>query len=158
MRDDYLGNTYLDTLSFIKINEDWLIYNKLFQIEFQVSQLGESMISLIYHRYLEKEWEEKGWIHEDDPRGWFEWYCKFFLGRRHEDDQRQIKRWNAFCGINGRWRNAIYKKIFIERCMISQSLHVSPRIQQSLLHWSYIVNEKDFEIWKSKKEISSKEH
>ena len=106
----------------------------------------------------QKEWEEKGWIHEDDPRGWFEWYCKFFLGRRHEDDQRQIKRWNAFCGINGRWRNAIYKKIFIERCMISQSFYVSPKIQQSLLHWSYIVNEKDFEIWKSKKKISSKEH
>tara|TARA_B100001175_G_C19236172_1_gene507764 strand:- start:210 stop:575 length:366 start_codon:yes stop_codon:yes gene_type:complete len=33
VRDDYLGNTYLDTLSFIKINEDWLIYNKLFHIE-----------------------------------------------------------------------------------------------------------------------------
>ncbi len=106
----------------------------------------------------QKEWEEKGWIHEDDPRGWFEWYCKFFLGRRHEDDHRQIKRWAAFCGTNGRWRNIIYSKIFNEGCPISQSLYVSPRIQQSLLHWSYLVNEKDLQEWKSKKGFNSKEY
>ena len=41
------------------LNQDLDFSNKLFQIEFQVSQLGESMISLIYHRYLEREWEEK---------------------------------------------------------------------------------------------------
>ena len=57
------------------------------------------------------EWEAKGWIHKDDPRGWFEWYCKFFNGRRHEDDERQIKRWLAFCGPRGRFRNSIYNFI-----------------------------------------------
>ena len=63
----------------------------------------------------QKEWEQKGWIHKDDPRGWFEWYCKFFNGRRHEDDERQIKRWAAFCGPKGRFRNNIYKKITVTK-------------------------------------------
>ena len=96
----------------------------------------------------QEEWEAKGWIHKDDPRGWFEWYCKFFNGRRHEDDERQIKRWAAFCGPKGRFRNNIYKKIFKAGVRIQDSNKISPRIQQSLLHWSYKVNNEDYEKWK----------
>tara|TARA_B100000029_G_scaffold460767_1_gene491989 strand:+ start:132 stop:650 length:519 start_codon:yes stop_codon:yes gene_type:complete len=95
----------------------------------------------------QKEWESKGWIHKDDPRGWFEWYCKYFLGRRHEDDERQIKRWLAFCGPRGRWRSIIYSKIYSVGCGINMSGDISKKIQQSLLHWSYIVNQKDYERW-----------
>ena len=95
-----------------------------------------------------EEWLKKGWIHNDDPRGWFEWYCKFYSGRIHEDDERQIKRWLAFCGPNGRWRNIIYRKIYNSGVEISFSQNLSIRIQQSLLHWSYIVNQNDFTEWK----------
>ena len=96
----------------------------------------------------QEEWVRKGWIHKDDPRGWFEWYCQFFNGRRHKDDERQIKRWAAFCGPRGRFRNNIYKKIFKAGVRIQDSNKISPRIQQSLLHWSYKVNNEDYEKWK----------
>ena len=100
----------------------------------------------------QEEWEAKGWIHKDDPRGWFEWYCKYFNGRSHEDDERQIKRWLAFCGPSGRFRNSIYNKIFKSGLEIENSKSISPRIQQSLLHWSYIVNNEDYERWKLEKQ------
>lgn len=89
-------------------------------------------------------WYDKGWIHERDPYGWFEWWCKYEMGYRHQtEDRRQIDRWNKFCGKNGRWRNAIYKKIHK-----TGDWKVSPRIQQSLLHWGYKVNKEDYQEWK----------
>ena len=71
-----------------------------------------------------KNGKQKGWIHPDDPRGWFEWYCKYFLGRRHEDDERQIKDGAAFCGPKGRWRNIIYSKIHADGCDVEFSEQV----------------------------------
>jgi len=85
-------------------------------------------------------WRDMKWMHKDDPYGWFEWYCKYYIGRRHPDDDRQIRRWQEFCGNNGRWRRNIYTKIHNTKDELT-----GKRVQQSLLHWGYIVNHDDYD-------------
>ena len=53
-------------------------------------------------------WESKGWINEIDPYGWFQWYFKYWLGRRSKDDKRQINRWKK---IVSRFRGILVKMI-----------------------------------------------
>lgn len=75
-----------------------------------------------------KEWQAKGWIHPQDPRGWFQWYCRYYLGRRTSDeDLRQIKRWRAF----KRHYSAVVK--FCEPYDFS----CRKKQRQALLHWAY---------------------
>ncbi|MCJ1236314.1 hypothetical protein MMC14_004295 [Varicellaria rhodocarpa] len=48
-------------------------------------------------------WEAAGWIdYQFDARGWFQWYIRFYKGRRCNDDQRQVGRWKKFVGPKGR--------------------------------------------------------
>ncbi len=72
-------------------------------------------------------WQEKGWIHPDDPRGWFQWYCRYFMGRRHSDDERQIKRWKAIK------RHVVQ----IENGCLYQDLSCRKKQRQAVLHWAY---------------------
>jgi hypothetical protein len=72
-------------------------------------------------------WRKNGWIHRDDPRGWFQWYCRYFRGRRSLDDNRQVRRWRA-----------------IRRHVSQVTAHCRKgdfdcrrRQRQALLHWAY---------------------
>jgi hypothetical protein len=72
-------------------------------------------------------WQAKGWIYHEDPRGWFQWYCRYYLGRRCPDDQRQIKRWRAY-------RRHVAQ---IEQYCARGDLSCRRKQRQSLLHWAY---------------------
>ena len=72
-------------------------------------------------------WRAKGWIYAEDPRGWFQWYCRYYQGRRGPDDARQIKRWRA---ITRHVRQ-------LQRHCLPQDWSCRPRQRQALLHWAY---------------------
>eukprot|EP00316_Scyphosphaera_apsteinii_P002278 CAMPEP_0119321482 /NCGR_PEP_ID=MMETSP1333-20130426/55531_1 /TAXON_ID=418940 /ORGANISM="Scyphosphaera apsteinii, Strain RCC1455" /LENGTH=304 /DNA_ID=CAMNT_0007328463 /DNA_START=9 /DNA_END=923 /DNA_ORIENTATION=+ len=104
----------------------------------------------------QKEWESKGWIHAQDPRGWFQWYCRFFCGRRSADDMRQVQRWCACASPNGRWRNQLCGAV-LRGSGKWDDLTVSPVIRQTLLHWAYELSEADYDAWRhAKSKVASK--
>ena len=89
-------------------------------------------------------WQDRGWIREQDPYGWVQWYCRFFAGRRSPDDSRQIGRWKAFAGERGRFRNQLINLV-ISRGASYDDESVSPVIRQSLQHWGYRLTLSDYE-------------
>jgi hypothetical protein len=72
-------------------------------------------------------WRRNGWIRPQDPRGWFQWYCRYYMGRRTRDDGRQIRRWRAVA----RHVAAIRKN-----CE-PRDLECRRRQRQAVLHWAY---------------------
>ncbi|GAA5953113.1 hypothetical protein JCM3765_007416 [Sporobolomyces pararoseus] len=85
------------------------------------------------------EWEKNGWIREEhDARGWFQWYCRFWRGRRCEDDERQIGRWDRVAGeASGRWRRILLEKYRKQGFVEPNEEEVSPGIRQTLNHWAF---------------------
>ena len=72
-------------------------------------------------------WQEKGWIYHEDPRGWFQWYCRYYMGRRCGDDARQIRRWKVMQRHIAQIR---------KNCRRGD-LDCRRKQRQALLHWAY---------------------
>jgi len=94
-------------------------------------------------------WETSGWIVKADPYGWFQWYCRFYLGRRTEDDTRQISRWKNCAGIKGRWKNNLIGKI-ARAGVAYDNAGISPVVRQTLQHWGYKLTEADYKEGKKR--------
>lgn len=93
-----------------------------------------------------EDWEKAGWIRPIDPRGWFQWYYRFYLGRRSEDDARQIGRWLKACGPGGRFRKSL---------AVNVSKHgggwddptIHSVVRQTLWQWGYDLTEADYQAY-----------
>lgn len=95
-------------------------------------------------------WESSGWISELDPYGWFQWYCRFYQGRRTTDDERQIGRWKSGHGPKGRFRCQLMNKIIAGKTDVD-CVGISPVIRQTCQHWGYCPTQADLDAHKKKK-------
>lgn len=74
------------------------------------------------------EWRRRGWLYADDPRGWFQWYCRYWMGRRIPgEDERQVGRWRAFRRHAGQVR---------KNCLPHDDT-CRPKQRQALMNWAY---------------------
>lgn len=107
--------------------KEWFVKAK-----FAPKEIHKPIASLNYFKKNASQslhvWQQKGWIYKDDPRGWFQWYCRYYMGRRiPQEDARQIKRWKAIK------RHIIQ----IQNNCEPGDMMCRPRQRQAVLHWAY---------------------
>ena len=148
IREGAFGGTYFRDI-YSGINEKWyknswkeFVQIKNFDAKFYASDyydVNMNKCGVKCGRSL-RFWENKGWINKIDPYGWFQWYFRYWLGRRLKDDKRQINRWKK---IVSRFRGKLVKMIRDAGSKFDD-YSISPKIRQILLHWGYELTEKDF--------------
>ncbi len=141
----------IDNLDFYKIFKPQLSPKKMLELgvfggayfgsnikEYPKSWFEKAKISKIFNVNLNRfkvasglsreHWIKKGWIFKEDPLGWFQWYCRFSLGRRIVHiDEIQIKRWKNFTR---------HVKAIKKNCE-SGDLTCRRRQRQAILQWAY---------------------
>lgn len=114
----YVDNSYLK-----EFPKDWFVHAKLAK---DAPDPKLNFFKIHASQSLEV-WQKKGWIYKDDPRGWFEWYMRYYMGRRiPKEDARQIKRWKAITRHIGQ----------IKKNCRTGDIFCRPRQRQALLHWA----------------------
>lgn len=100
------------------------------------------------------DWEKAGWIAKIDPRGWFQWYIRFYNGRRCTDDDRQVSRWLRACGPAGRFKRSVVTQIAKAYGMDKaqdglgwDDEEVTPVIRQVCWQWAYELNQRDYLLY-----------
>ena len=115
----------------------WKEFNFLHDIDLKLYSSNYYAVNINKHKVRcgssLRFWENKGWIREQDPYGWFQWYCRYYLGRRSDDDKRQIKRWIY---IVNRFKSILIRMIKNKGAKYD-GCSISPKIRQILLHWGY---------------------
>ena len=100
---------------------DWFVNAKLSQVpDPKINYFG------VKSRTPLSNWQNNGWIHPQDPFGWFQWFCRYSNGRRTDDDRRQMARWSSFARHAGQVRIHGNKDILVRRVQ-----------RQALLQWSH---------------------
>ena len=84
-------------------------------------------------------WEKKEWINKENPYGWVQWYCNFYIGKRGVNDEKQIARWNSM----KRFLIPLVREIKDKKKDFDDP-EVSPKRRQTLQHWGYKLTKKDF--------------
>ena len=90
-------------------------------------------------------WEEKKWIKKNHPYGWVQWYCDFYMGKRSDDDEWQIKRWLQTAGPKSRFRLALINELK-KKDRNYNDFTISPKRRQTLQHWGYILTRHDLNL------------
>ena len=103
--------------------KSWFVKAKLFH-DYHKAELNYFKVNASQPLVV---WRKNGWIYKEDPRGWFQGYCRYYYGRRCKDDDRQIKRWRAIVRHVG----AVKKN-----CKV-KNLDCRRKERQALLHWAY---------------------
>ena len=94
-------------------------------LERQTGDKKKSNNAFGVHSGMSREkWEKRGWLTSDNPRGWYEWYCRFHEGQRFDEDEDQIERWKDF---RNRWSPNSQEAL--------ENMNPGPGTRQALLHW-----------------------
>lgn len=129
---NYFGN--------IGVNKIWLEFvPKEFVNECDVNKLTKVSYDISVNKYnvicgVDYDgWIKSGWIKEQDPYGWFNWFINFYYGRRSEDDDRQIGRWKSFIGRH----SGMLRSMCLKKNVKIDDDTIGLKTRQGLLHWSY---------------------
>jgi len=132
---NYFGNT--------GVKKNWLDFvPKDFAAASNFKKLTKSRYDVSINKYGVdcgmgyEDWMKRGWIKEQDPYGWYNWYINFYYGRRSEDDNRQIARWRSFIGRH----SGMLRSTCLRNGVSVDNEKIGLKTRQGLLHWAYKIN------------------